>query len=126
MALAYYRSSTAEQLLQEFCGLDEFKSVSDQLVYSSGKFKLLFGDDADAELQAKIKVVKLPCSTTSDAEIRSAVLALIDTYFNVENWDFGETFYFHRELSAYIQELGKAVASRCYCSVSHELYFGDL
>ena len=32
---------TSEQLAQEFAGLDEFKSVSDQLVYSSGKFKLL-------------------------------------------------------------------------------------
>ena len=115
---------TAEQLSQEFSGLDEFKSVSDQLVYSSGKFKLLFGDDADAELQAKIKVVKLPGSTTSDAEIRSAVLALIDTYFNVENWDFGETFYFS-ELSAYIhQELGKAVAS--VVIVPYFNIFGDL
>ena len=117
---------TAEQLSQEFSGLDEFKSVSDQLVYSSGKFKLLFGDDADAELQAKIKVVKLPGSTTSDAEIRSAVLALIDTYFNVENWDFGETFYFS-ELSAYIhQELGKAVASVVIVPSKSESIFGDL
>jgi len=117
---------TAEQLAQEFAGLDEFKSVSDQLVYSSGKFKLLFGDDADTELQAKIKVVKLPGSTTSDAEIRSAVLTLIDTYFNVENWDFGETFYFS-ELSAYIhQELGKAIASVVIVPSKSESIFGDL
>ena len=117
---------TSEQLAQEFSGLDEFKSVSDQLVYSSGKFKLLFGDDADPELQAKIKVVKLPGSTTTDAEVRSAVLELIDTYFNVENWDFGETFYFS-ELSAYIhQELGKAIASVVIVPSKSESIFGDL
>ena len=117
---------TSEQLAQEFSGLDEFKSVSDQLVYSSGKFKLIFGDDADPELQAKIKVVKLPGSTTTDAEVRSAVLELIDTYFNVENWDFGETFYFS-ELSAYIhQELGKAIASVVIVPSKSESIFGDL
>jgi hypothetical protein len=117
---------TAEQLSQEFAGLDQFKSVSDQLVYSSGKFKLLFGDDADEELQAKIKVVKLPGTATSDAEIRSAVLELINTYFAVENWDFGETFYFS-ELSAYIhQELGRAIASVVIVPKKSESIFGDL
>ncbi len=117
---------TAEQLSQEFAGLDEFKSVSDQLVYSSGKFKLLFGDDADQELQAKIKVVKLPGSATSDAEIRSAVLDLINTYFDIQNWDFGETFYFS-ELSAYIhQELGRAIASIVIVPSKSESLFGDL
>ena len=117
---------TSEQLSEEFSGLDEFKSVSDQLVYSSGKFKLLFGEDADEELKAKIKVVKLPGSTTSDAEIRSAVLELIDAYFNVANWDFGETFYFS-ELSAYIhQELGKSIASVVIVPNKSEAVFGDL
>jgi hypothetical protein len=117
---------TAEQLSQEFAGLDQFKSVSDQLVYSSGKFKLLFGDDADEELQAKIKVVKLPGSATSDAEIRSAVLELVNNYFAVENWDFGETFYFS-ELSAYIhQELGRAIASVVIVPKKSESIFGDL
>jgi hypothetical protein len=117
---------TSEQLAQEFAGLDEFKSVSDQLVYSSGKFKLLFGDDAEEELQAKIKVVKLPGSSTSDAEVRSAVLELVDAYFNVDNWDFGETFYFS-ELSAYIhQELGRAVASVVIVPSKSESIFGDL
>lgn len=120
------KAPTSEQLAQEFAGLDEFKSVSDQLVYSSGKFKLLFGADAEEELQATIKVVKLPGSVTSDAEIRSAVLQLIDQYFNVQNWDFGETFYFS-ELSAYIhQELGKAVASVVIVPKKSESIFGDL
>ena len=58
-------------------------------------------DWTEEELQAKIKVVKLPGSSTSDAEVRSAVLELVDAYFNVDNWDFGETFYFS-ELSAYL------------------------
>jgi len=54
------------------------------------------------------------------------VLELIDTYFNVENWDFGETFYFS-ELSAYIhQELGKAIASVVIVPSKSESIFGDL
>ena len=54
------------------------------------------------------------------------MLELIDTYFNVENWDFGETFYFS-ELSAYIhQELGKAIASVVIVPSKSESIFGDL
>ena len=112
MALAYYLAFNSRAISRNY-RLDEFKSVSDLPVYSSGKFKLLFGDDADAELQ-KIKVVKLPGSTTSDAEIRSAVLALIDTYFNVENWDFGETFI--SRIECIHSPRIRGISTSCYCS----------
>ncbi len=117
---------TSDQLGQDLATLDNYKSLSDQIVYSSGKFKLLFGSDADVEVQAQIKVVKLPNATSSDTEIRSAVLQLIDAYFNINNWDFGETFYFS-ELSAYIhQELGGQVATVVIVPSKAESNFGDL
>jgi len=37
----------------------------------------------------------------SDTEIQSRVIVLINRYFSVDNWDFGEDFYF-TELAAYI------------------------
>ena len=117
---------TSDELGQELSTLDNYKSLSDQIVYSSGKFKLLFGTDADVEVQAQIKVVKLPNATSSDTEIRSAVLQLIDAYFNINNWDFGETFYFS-ELSAFIhQELGGQVATVVIVPSKAESNFGDL
>ena len=37
----------------------------------------------------------------SDTEIKSQVIKLINQYFSIDNWDFGENFYF-TELAAYI------------------------
>jgi len=64
-------------------------------------FKPLFGSKADASLRATFKVIKNPNSNISDNEVKSQVVAAINTYFDINNWDFGETFYFS-ELSAYL------------------------
>ena len=37
----------------------------------------------------------------SDTEVKQRVINLISTYFNIDNWDFGEDFYF-TEMAAFI------------------------
>ena len=81
--------------------LDEFKSVSDEAVINPGEYKLIFGPGADAELQSQFKIVKNPNTNVSDNQIKSDVISAINTYFSLELWDFGDTFYF-TELAAYI------------------------
>ena len=61
----------------------------------------MFGDLASGELQAKFNVTKTPNTSLSDTEIKQRVINLIDTYFNIDNWDFGEDFYF-TEMAAFI------------------------
>jgi hypothetical protein len=75
--------------------------ISDSVVLNSVIFKPLFGPKAPENLRAKIKVVKSSLTTVSDSEVRSKVLSLMNEYFNINNWDFGDTFYFS-ELSAYL------------------------
>jgi len=81
--------------------LDGIKSISDEIVFNPGEYKLLFGPGADASLQAQFKVIKNPQSTVSDNQIKSSVISAIDTYFQIDFWDFGDTFYY-TELAAYI------------------------
>lgn len=103
-------SPTSNELAQEFESLNMYKSASDSLVYRSAQFKLLFGTQAQPEHQAKFRVVRLS-DQYSDNELKTRVLAAINDYFDVNNWDFGETFYF-TELSSYIhQQLGSAIGS---------------
>lgn len=103
-------SPTSDQLGSEFAGLNTYKSASDTLVFRSAKFKLLFGNQADDTVKAKFRVVKLS-DQFSDNELKSRIIALINSYFVVSNWEFGETFYF-TELSTYIhQELGSSIGS---------------
>lgn len=94
---------SSESLRLEFQAMENFKSVSDAIVYNSARFKPLFGNKAKPELQATFKVIKNPNINLSDSEIRSQVLAHINAFFSTNNWDFGETFYF-TELSTYIQQ----------------------
>ena len=65
------------------------------------KYKLLFGSSADEELQATFKVVKNPITNATDAVIKTRVIQAINEFFALDNWDFGDTFYF-TELAAYI------------------------
>ena len=119
-------SPTPAQLSTEFAKLNEFKSASDTLVYKSAEFKLLFGADAETDDQAKFRIVKLAGSTMSDNEIKSKVIAAFNTFFSIENWEFGETFYF-TELSSYVhQRLGSNIGSIVIIPKNSAGSFGDL
>ncbi len=94
--------STADQLRINYSGtLNPLKSLSDQIIYHPVKYKILFGSNADEQLQATFKVVKNPKTNVSDAVIKTRVIAAINEFFALDNWDFGDSFYF-TELAAYI------------------------
>ena len=77
--------------------------ISDHVSYVPVKFKPLFGSQAIQENQAIFKVVKKSGTLFTDSEIKSAVSAAVNSYFKMENWDFGDTFYFS-ELAAHIHK----------------------
>ena len=96
------QESTSDQLRINYSGvLDPLKSLSDQIIYHPVKYKILFGTNSDEELQATFKVVKNTKTNISDAVIKTRVIAAINEFFALDNWDFGDTFYF-TELAAYI------------------------
>jgi len=94
--------STQDQLRINYSGvLNPLKSLSDQIVYHPVKYKILFGTNAEEQLQATFKVVKNTKTNITDAVIKTRVIAAINEFFALDNWDFGDTFYF-TELAAYI------------------------
>ncbi len=116
---------TSFELATEFENLNEYKSASDTIVFRSAKFKLLFGPYAEQQYQAKFRVVKLS-NNISDNELKSQIINAINNYFEVDNWEFGETFYF-TELSSYIhQRLGSAIGSIIILPRNTSGTFGDM
>ena len=116
---------TSSELAIEFENLNEYKSASDTIVFRSAKFKLLFGPFAEQQYQTKFRVVKLS-NNISDNELKSQIISAINNYFEVENWEFGETFYF-TELSSYIhQRLGSAIGSIVILPRNTSGSFGDM
>jgi hypothetical protein len=107
-------------------GLQNFKALSDTIVYNPGKYKPLFGDKADPGLQATFKIVKNPNVNVSDNDIISSTLAAINTFFDSANWNFGDTFYFS-ELSTYLHnQLAPNVASIIIVPSNTDIAFGSL
>ncbi len=81
--------------------LNEIKSISDELVFHPVKYKILFGSKAKQDLQVKFKIVKNKDIVVNENELKTEIIDTVNKFFEIENWDFGETFYF-QELSAYI------------------------
>ena len=95
-------TSTSDQLRINYSGtLDPLKSLSDQIIYHPVKYKILFGSNADEELQATFKVVKNTKTNVTDAVIKTRVISAINEFFALDNWDFGDSFYY-TELAAYV------------------------
>lgn len=71
-----------------------YKSISDSVVFHPVNYKVIFGKNAELRNQVTIRITKSDTTRISDAEIRSRVIGAMDLYFEIDNWDFGETFYF--------------------------------
>jgi hypothetical protein len=117
---------TIAELNQEYGQVQNFKMISDAVILNSVVFKPLFGPKADPALRGTIKVIKSSNTNASDSEIRSAVLQAMNSYFNINNWNFGDTFFFS-ELSAYLHaECGELISSAVLVSNNPTKPFGDL
>lgn len=117
---------TTTELSVAYSTLNDYKMMSDNLVYNTAKFKPLFGSRAETPLQATFKVIKLSNIVVSDSEIKSRVIEAVNRYFDIENWDFGDTFYFS-ELGSYLHEqLGSTIGSVVLLPKDPTKSFGDL
>jgi len=117
---------TIGELQQEYGEVQNYKMMSDALILNSVVFKPLFGPKADPALRSTVKVIKAPGINASDSEIRSAVLAAMNDYFNINFWDFGDTFYFS-ELTAYLHgSVGSLLSSVVLVPNDPTMSFGDL
>jgi len=81
--------------------LNAIKATSDEIVYHPVKYKVLFGGKASLDVRASFKIIKNLEQPISDNEIKSRVLTAINEFFALENWEFGDSFYFS-EMSAYV------------------------
>ena len=117
---------TAEQLRESFQNLEGYKTLTDQIIWHPVSYKVIFGSQAPSELQVRFKVVKAAGTVVTDNEVRSRVIAAVNAYFSLTNWDFGQSFFF-TELAAYIHiQLATVVATVVITPVNAQAQFGDL
>lgn len=97
-------------LRSSYTVLTQNKMLSDEVVFSAGKFKVLFGRKAEPQLRAQFRVVKKTNSSATDSQIKQLIVSAIRDFFAFTDWDFGDSFNFS-EMNAKIHILVPDVAS---------------
>jgi len=106
--------------------LNLIKSISDEIIYHPVSYRILFGATASTNLQAIFKITKNSNSVVSDNDIKARTITAINQFFSLDNWDFGDTFYFS-ELSTYIMtQLSPDVTNFIVVPRESGVYFGGL
>lgn len=114
------------ELKNSYNELLDFRVQSDSMIFHPGKIKLLFGPNAVPELQAKFKVIRGDDIKVTDIQLKNMIITATYNFFNISNWEFGETFYF-QQLSSYISEqLGNKVKSVVVVPLTSDNHFGTL
>ncbi len=117
---------TTNELTAQFNTITDKKSLSDTVIYNPVKYKILFGIKATEDARASFSVITSPTSSITDNEIKSRIVESIYSFFTLDNWDFGETFYF-TELAAYVhKELAGEISSFVIVPESANSVFGKL
>jgi hypothetical protein len=117
---------TIDELNTAYQGLQNYKMISDNMILNTVDFQPLFGQKAEPALRATIKVIRAFGSTASVSTIKNLVVSNMNAYFNLDTWNFGDTFYFS-ELSAYIhQNISDVVSSVVLVPLDTQKSFGDL
>ena len=117
---------TPLQLRSDFGYLLQNKMLSDTVVLHPGKVKLLFGSKADPRLRAKFKVVRAAGASLTNERIREEILNVINTFFDIDNWDFGDTFYATELITLIHQRLPTDISSVVLVPVYSTNSFGSL
>jgi hypothetical protein len=106
--------------------LNKIKTISDEIIYHPARYKVLFGSNASIDLQAIFKVVKNNEIVISDNDIKSKVISAVNEFFAIDNWDFGDNFYF-TELSTYVMnKLATNIVNFLIVPKKQGLTFGSL
>lgn len=118
---------TSQSLENDFSSsLEPIKSISDTLVYHPANYKVLFGTQATPNLQGTFKAVRNPTRITSDNDLQTRILAAIDSFFSLDNWDFGQSFNFG-ELSTYVlNEMTPDISNFIIVPKNPNIPFGSL
>jgi hypothetical protein len=77
-------------------------------------------------LAARFRVIKNVNSALTDDQVKSEILSVIATFFTIDNWDFGDTFYATELIALIHQRLPLDVSSVVLVPLYVNNSFGSL
>lgn len=117
---------TPLQLRNDYGYLLNNKMISDTVILRPGRIRLLFGSKAEPQLRAQLKVIKKQSSLLTNNQIKTRVVNVVRSFFDVKLWEFGETFFFTELATAIHEDLGNEISSVVLVPTFGQNQFGDL
>lgn len=102
------------------------KMISDTIVLHSGRMKLLFGPRATPALRGTFKIIRSSERILTDNQIKTTVVTTVRNFFNITQWEFGETFFFTELAAAIHAALPTEISSVVLVPLFTQNQFGDL
>jgi len=102
------------------------KMISDTVVLHPGQFKILFGSKAPSGLRATFKVIRSSTAKLTDNEVKTRIVGVVEEFFDINLWEFGETFYFTELAAAVHDNLKSEIDSIVIVPLSAGNQFGDM
>jgi hypothetical protein len=106
--------------------LSAIKTISDEIIYHPVTYKILFGQTAPSKLQAVFKVVKNPGRSINDNDLKVRIISAMNVFFDVNNWDFGDTFYLSELITYVINATAPDVSNMVIVPRQENQVFGSL
>jgi hypothetical protein len=106
--------------------LNLIKTISDEIIYHPVNYKILFGAKADPSVQAIFKIVKNPTKSINDNDLKVRIITAINSFFDVNNWDFGDRFYIGELTTFIINEVAPDISNLVILPRQNNLMFGSL
>lgn len=117
---------TPLQLRTDYAYILTNAMVSDSTIPHPGKIKLLFGPRALPQLRATIKIVRSDVKTLTDNQVKTTAVTTIRNFFDITQWNFGETFYWAQLQTAIQTSLASDINSVVLVPTYAQSQFGDL
>lgn len=117
---------TPFHLRNDYSYLLQNKMISDTVVLHPGKLKIIIGKNAPDILKGTIKVIRSDNKTLTGNQIKTMIVDIVNEYFDINKWEFGETFYF-TELASFIHsKMPVDIDSVVFVPTYKNHLFGDL
>ena len=117
---------TAFQLRNDYGYLIENKMISDTLIVQPGQIKVILGSKAAPELQASLKIIRSQNRAMSDNAVKVEIVQIVNEYFDINQWEFGQSFYFTDLASRIHNRLRTEIDSVVLVPRSNNHQFGSL
>lgn len=118
---------TSESLRISYgASLNLIKTISDEIIYHPVNYKILFGSNADSAVQALFKVVKNPNKSINDNDLKVRIITAINSFFDVNNWDFGDRFYIGELITFVTNEVAPDISNLVIIPRQNDQMFGSL